>query len=113
MLAFFIRMLLTCLLGDIIIRKPYKPRERKQRHYGYLPPLLCSAAHTDDKRQNSEADNIAERIELDAEALFLIRAILLCSCNYTVEHITEAGEHKAYDSGNYFALHGKAHTYNG
>ena len=39
MLALFVRMLLTCLLGDIIIRKPYKSRKRKQRHYGYLPPL--------------------------------------------------------------------------
>ena len=113
MLALFVCLLLTGLLGDVIIRKPYKPSKCKQRHDGYLPPLPCADRHADDKRQNAETHDIAERIELDAEALFLIRAILLCSCNYTVEHITEAGEHKAYDSGNYFALHGKAHTYNG
>lgn len=48
-----------------------------------------------------------------AETLFLIRTILLRSCNDTVEHVAEAGEHKAYDSGDYLALNGKAHADNG
>ena len=113
MLALFVCLLLTGLLGDVIIRKPYKPSKCKQRHDGYLPPLPCADRYADNKRQNAEADYIAKRVELDAKTLFLIRAVLLRPCNDTIEHIAEAGEHKAYDSGDYLALNGKAHADNG
>ena len=113
MLALFVCLLLTGLLGDVIIRKPYKPSKRKQRHDGYLPPLPCADRYADNKRQYAETHDIAEGVELDAKTLFLIRAVLLRSCNDTIEHIAEAGEHKAYDSGDYLALNGKAHADNG
>ena len=83
---------------------------RKQRHYRYLPPLPRADADADNKGQNAEAHDVAERIELYAEALLLIRAIFFRARDYTVEHIAEAREHKAYDRRNDLTLYGKPHA---
>ena len=120
MLALFVRLLLAGLLGDVIIRKADKSREGKQRHYCDLPPCICAESHADSHRQHAEADDVAERIELDAEALFLIGAVFFRSCDDAVEHIAKARDHQAYDRRGYLTGHGKAdadrrgeHSYEG
>jgi len=87
MLALFACLLLAGLLGDIVICKPYKPREGKQRHDSELPPFIRAYAHADHERKNTEADDIAQGVELYPEALFLLASILFRAGDDAVEHI--------------------------
>ena len=108
MLALFGRLLLAGFLGDIVISKSYKARKGKQSHYRYLPPCIRTDVIADGNGQHAEANYIAERIELDTVAAFLIGAILFAASNNAVKHIAETGKHQAYDRCGDFAAAGKA-----
>lgn len=51
----------------------------------------------DHRGEHAEADHIAKRIELNAEVFFVIGSVLFGSCDNSVEHIANAGYHKAAD----------------
>lgn len=110
MLALLVRLLLAGLFRDVVIRKPYKPREGEQRHDSYLPPLISAGAQPDGKGKDAEADDIAQRVELYAEALFFLAAVFFRSGDYAVEHIAEAREHKTDDGGDELAAKRKTYT---
>ena len=57
---------------------------------------LNTAEIEDNCRQNAKTDHVAQRVELNSKALFVLGSVLLGTGNRAVKHIAKAGEHQAY-----------------
>ena len=57
--------------------------------------------------EHAEADHVVERVDLDAEALFLLGAVFLRAGDAAVEGVQQARDHQAQQGGIGAAVHGR------
>ena len=70
-------------------------------------------AQNDDCRQNTESDNVTQRVNLDAKGAFFLCTVFLGAGNLTVKHIAQTAQQQRYGRQNRVTGHGKCHTADG
>ena len=109
---------LSGLLGYVEIGQTdqsAKDEQRADSPSGYLQRSGLSLCHGNTRGggKDTEADDIAEGIQLDTEALFLVGALLASTGDHAVKHIAHARGHEAKHGGKGVARGGKANTHGG
>ena len=110
MLAVLVRGILTDLLGHVIICKTDHAADNEQSRDGDLPPAVRTNGKTYNSGKDAETADIAERIYLNAETLFLGSPVFFSPGDLPVEHVAYAGDEEADDSGERAAVHSKEHA---
>ena len=92
--ALFGGFLLSALLQHVEIGEPDQSGKDVQRRKQSGELLPAGELVDEQRRKHAEADEVAQRVDLDAEALF-IRITLLGLGNGAVEHIADTRRHQA------------------
>ena len=90
-----IRGALALLLRDIEVGKADERGENVEKDARAQPPLAAAEGGADDAGEHAEADHVVERVNLDAEVLLLLGAVLFRAGDAPVEGIEQPREHQA------------------
>lgn len=107
--AFSAFLALSVLLADVVVRKPYESAENVKRGYDRREDRVYLAREhkTDDRGQDSERDEVAERVYLYAERFFVRSAVFFGRGYRPVYHIETSADDEAHERGEHPAVHGE------
>lgn len=97
---------LPLFLCHVEVGEANERAERKKRHGGHEPEVLAARAPADGGGQHTEADEVIERVDLNAEALFRVCAVCLGAGDVPVKGIEQPREHQVEHGGKRCVLRG-------
>ena len=99
-------LVLPLLFRHVEIGEADERAEREKRHRRKEPESIAVHAPADGGGQHAEADEVIERVDLNAEALFRVCAVCLGAGDAPVKGIEQSREHQVEHGGKRCVLRG-------
>ena len=94
-LANLLGLLLTLLLRDVEVRQTDQPGQHEQRADQIGIPAVAAERDGQHGRLHAEGNDVTQGVDLNAEGLLLLRAVLFGARDFPVEHVAKAAEQQA------------------